>query len=215
MQNTVHLLVFACPDWSNIVSALILLECMNRILFIWFEDANFYLCKNNHSFNMSIPTILIKFSVGPLRGLVQQWLNQNGGQPSKMGSAYGNKELLERLAFFPISFISKHSPDACVSFDDEDVDAWELEGQRWARVLFLVVWDEHLEPIFKVRLLDIYCRGYDIFSDFHFGYDFFFFWNSKEACSTSSLNNGHYFYSLFFWRNQMNGISIISISHEH
>ncbi|XP_039141325.1 uncharacterized protein LOC120278662 [Dioscorea cayenensis subsp. rotundata] len=99
-------------------------------------------------FLSNVPREFTDFT-GPLRGLVQQWLNQNGGQPSKMGSAYGNKELLERLAFFPRSFISKHSPDACVSFDDEDVDAWELEGQRWARVLFLVVWDEHLEPIFK------------------------------------------------------------------
>ncbi|KAJ0961816.1 hypothetical protein J5N97_029644 [Dioscorea zingiberensis] len=99
-------------------------------------------------FLSNVPREFTDFT-GPLRGLVRQWLTQNSGQESNIVSTYGNTELLESLVYFPRSFIKQKRPsDACVSFDDEDVDAWELEGQRWARVLFLVAEDQHLEPIF-------------------------------------------------------------------
>lgn len=89
-------------------------------------------------------------SAGPLRGTVQQWLTLIYDRCCSFDSINTKTYVLKNLADFPTSFIKhEQSPDVSVSFDDEDVDAWEAEAQRWARVLFLVVTEEkHLEPIF-------------------------------------------------------------------
>ncbi|EEF37970.1 RNA binding protein, putative [Ricinus communis] len=83
---------------------------------------------------------------GPLRVKMQEWLL---GVDKKHFSS--EIQLLKSLQEFPERFTSsQHVVDAFVSFDDEDLDAWDSEVKRWARVLFLVIKEEnHLVPIFK------------------------------------------------------------------
>lgn len=63
-------------------------------------------------------------------------------------------KLLKSLCDFPRNFIGLHgSVSVPINYDDEDMDAWELEAIRWARVLFLVVKeDHHLDTIITVNL---------------------------------------------------------------
>ncbi|KAF5188699.1 tRNA/rRNA methyltransferase (SpoU) family protein [Thalictrum thalictroides] len=60
-------------------------------------------------------------------------------------------QVLHSLYNFPKRFIEYyHSPDACITCDDGDLEAWEFEGQRWARLIFIVMTKEHhMEFIFK------------------------------------------------------------------
>lgn len=58
-------------------------------------------------------------------------------------------QFLEKLCQYPSIFIFHNGFDQ--SFDDEDLNAWELEAKRWARVL-LFVGRENLAPILKVRV---------------------------------------------------------------
>ncbi|MBA0861839.1 hypothetical protein Goshw_001670, partial [Gossypium schwendimanii] len=74
---------------------------------------------------------------------VQDWLLQNH-QVTRSGGI--QMQLLESLNEFPEWFIIHH----CLfqNFDDEDLGAWEFEVRRWARVLFLVIKEEHqLAPL--------------------------------------------------------------------
>ncbi|XP_039022591.1 uncharacterized protein LOC120155085 isoform X1 [Hibiscus syriacus] len=75
---------------------------------------------------------------GSLRVRVQDWLLQNC-QASHSGGI--QMQLMESLNEFPQRFIIHHGPFQ--NFDDEDLDAWEFEVRRWARVLFLVIKEEH------------------------------------------------------------------------
>lgn len=61
-------------------------------------------------------------------------------------------KLCKSLYDFPHSFISNHrSIDISLNYDDGDFSAWEFEANRWARVLFLAITEEHpLEPILMV-----------------------------------------------------------------
>lgn len=85
---------------------------------------------------------------GSLHVRVQDWLLQNHN------TAYcGNVQMkiLESVNDFPERFINH--PHLVENFDDEDLDAWELEVRRWARVLFLVIKEEHqLVPLVTVCL---------------------------------------------------------------
>ncbi|CAN1783376.1 hypothetical protein LINPERHAP1_LOCUS16271 [Linum perenne] len=46
---------------------------------------------------------------------------------------------LKGLKEFPFKFVSgQSSADAVLTCDDEDLNAWEVEAERWARVLFTV-----------------------------------------------------------------------------
>ncbi|XP_050228591.1 uncharacterized protein LOC126677835 [Mercurialis annua] len=83
---------------------------------------------------------------GPLRHKTQEWLL---GVDKK--HCCTETQLLKSLQEFPDSFTSsQHIDDASVHFDDEDLDAWEYDSRRWARVLFLVIQEENdLVPIFK------------------------------------------------------------------
>lgn len=61
-------------------------------------------------------------------------------------------KLWKSLYDFPESFVSDHLPiDISFNYGDDDLSAWEFEANRWARVLFLAVKEEHLlEPILMV-----------------------------------------------------------------
>ncbi|KAL1136568.1 hypothetical protein V6Z11_A12G247800 [Gossypium hirsutum] len=74
---------------------------------------------------------------GLLRVRVQDWLLQNH-QVTRSGGI--QIQLLESLNEFPERLFQ--------NFDDEDLDVWEFEVRRWARVLFLVIKEEHqLAPL--------------------------------------------------------------------
>ncbi|XVF10929.1 hypothetical protein REPUB_Repub07fG0225600 [Reevesia pubescens] len=75
---------------------------------------------------------------GSLHVMVQDWLLQNH-HTAHCGSI--QIQLWESLVNFPESFIIHHY--FVQNFDDEDLDAWELEVRRWARVLFLIIKEEH------------------------------------------------------------------------
>ncbi|KAK0586054.1 hypothetical protein LWI29_000225 [Acer saccharum] len=52
--------------------------------------------------------------------------------------------LLKSLYVFPNNYTSYlYLDDGFVTYDDEDLDSWEFEAKRWARVLFLVIKEEH------------------------------------------------------------------------
>ncbi|XVE57547.1 hypothetical protein DITRI_Ditri04bG0099200 [Diplodiscus trichospermus] len=75
---------------------------------------------------------------GALRVRVQNWLLKNHYTPHYGGI---QTKLLESVNKFPERFIIH--PHQVQNFDDEDLDAWELEVRRWARVLFLLIKEEH------------------------------------------------------------------------
>ncbi|XP_064989875.1 uncharacterized protein LOC135627659 isoform X4 [Musa acuminata AAA Group] len=84
---------------------------------------------------------------GSLRVMVRQWLMQSGG--TNLQSSDAHLHVLNNLINFPSSFIMQTQTSASVAFDDEDVDLWGREAQRWARVLFLVITEEkHMEAVF-------------------------------------------------------------------
>ncbi|KAK7858071.1 hypothetical protein CFP56_014546, partial [Quercus suber] len=64
------------------------------------------------------------------------------------------EKLLKSLHDFPKRFTScDYQVDAVLTYDDEDLEAWEFQAKRWARVLFLASKEEHhfISP-FKVCL---------------------------------------------------------------
>ncbi|KAK6251036.1 hypothetical protein SCA6_005041 [Theobroma cacao] len=75
---------------------------------------------------------------GSLRVRVQDWLLQNHCTPHCGGTWM---QLLDSLYGFPKRFITHNY--LVENFNDEDLDAWDLEVRRWARVLFLVIKEEH------------------------------------------------------------------------
>ncbi|CAL9124432.1 unnamed protein product [Musa textilis] len=84
---------------------------------------------------------------GSLRVMVQKWLMQSGG--TNLQSSDTHLHVMNNLINFPSSFIMQTQTSASVAFDDEDVDLWGREAQRWARVLFLVITEEkHMEAVF-------------------------------------------------------------------
>ncbi|CAI0417745.1 unnamed protein product [Linum tenue] len=81
---------------------------------------------------------------GAFRVRTQEWFL---GSPTKHESSsnYSTKfQLLKNLQEFPLKYTSKQSSAGTVStYDDEDIDAWEAEAKRWARVLFIVIKGEN------------------------------------------------------------------------
>ncbi|XP_028956801.1 uncharacterized protein [Malus domestica] len=80
---------------------------------------------------------------GSLRVKLQEWLM---GCSKK--NCYGNccsteTKLLKGLHEFPSSFTVHYSVDSSITFDDEDLESWEFEAKRWARVLFLTCQEEY------------------------------------------------------------------------
>ncbi|PIA40951.1 hypothetical protein AQUCO_02300016v1 [Aquilegia coerulea] len=86
---------------------------------------------------------------GSLREVTQKWFAKCSERSSESFTI--GMQVLHSLCNFPKRFIEyHHSPDACITCDDGDLEAWEFEGQRWARLFFIVMTKEHhLEFIFK------------------------------------------------------------------
>ncbi|WOG87063.1 hypothetical protein DCAR_0206283 [Daucus carota subsp. sativus] len=80
---------------------------------------------------------------GPLRVKVQEWLwAYDENQYTSVDQI--NRQVLKRLDDFPANFIKNHYLEhGCVNYDDEDLEVWEVEAKRWARMLFLVIKEEH------------------------------------------------------------------------
>ncbi|XP_044477036.1 uncharacterized protein LOC123204445 isoform X2 [Mangifera indica] len=87
---------------------------------------------------------------GSLRSQVQEWVSGCGGQHSA-DCCKPHMLLLRSLHDFPKIFSGHPNlDDAFVPYDDEDLVSWESQAKRWARVLFLVIKEEHhLTPILK------------------------------------------------------------------
>ncbi|XP_040986583.1 uncharacterized protein LOC121234635 isoform X3 [Juglans microcarpa x Juglans regia] len=88
---------------------------------------------------------------GSLRVKVQEWLSGCGKKHCSSRCYNTDVKLLKSLHEFPKKFTSCHClVDDFLIYDDEDLDAWEFEIKRWARVLFLAIKEEHhLIPILK------------------------------------------------------------------
>ncbi|KAG7955620.1 hypothetical protein I3843_11G082000 [Carya illinoinensis] len=88
---------------------------------------------------------------GSLRVKVQEWLLGCGKKHCSSRCYNAEVKLLKSLHEFPKKFTSCHCVvDDFLIYDDEDLDAWEFEIKRWARVLFLAIKEEHhLMPILK------------------------------------------------------------------
>ncbi|OVA14952.1 tRNA/rRNA methyltransferase [Macleaya cordata] len=88
---------------------------------------------------------------GSLRGKVKEWFFRCKKKDWHSNLPSTKMHVLESLCHFPKKFIHyHHSPEGFVAYDDEDLDAWAFEAQRWARLLFLVITEEHhLKSLFK------------------------------------------------------------------
>ncbi|CAL5197917.1 unnamed protein product [Lathyrus oleraceus] len=102
---------------------------------------------------------------GKLRSTVQRWFSGCGYKDCCANCCLDDMKLCKSLYDFPHSFISNHrSIDISLNYDDGDFSAWEFEANRWARVLFLAITEEHpLEPI----LMFIQKIGSNIFKQNH------------------------------------------------
>ncbi|KAJ4826548.1 hypothetical protein Tsubulata_039607 [Turnera subulata] len=79
---------------------------------------------------------------GTLRVRIQDWLIASDKMLS-VNCCITDIRLLKSLEDFPERFASsKYLIDAVITFDDEDLDVWESEAKRWARLLFLLVQKE-------------------------------------------------------------------------
>ncbi|KAF7828486.1 putative methyltransferase TARBP1 [Senna tora] len=82
---------------------------------------------------------------GPLRAIVQRWLLGCGHKDCCANGCTNEMKLWKSLYDFPQSFVSHQlSVHACLNYDDEDLSAWEVEANRWARVLLLATKEEYL-----------------------------------------------------------------------
>ncbi|KEH31617.1 putative tRNA (guanosine(18)-2'-O)-methyltransferase [Medicago truncatula] len=126
------------------------------------------------TFDIPLETLLLFISAlpreftdygGQLRLTVQRWLSGCGYKDCRANCCINEMKLCKNLYDFPQSFISNHlSMDTSLNFDDGDFSAWEFEANRWARVLFLAITEEHpLEPI----LMFIQKIGSNIFKQNH------------------------------------------------
>ncbi|KAJ8763861.1 hypothetical protein K2173_003643 [Erythroxylum novogranatense] len=86
---------------------------------------------------------------GSLRRRTQEWLWGYENECSNSSNHCDEIKLLKSLEDFPKCFTSsQYSIGADATFDDEDLDAWNAEANRWARTLFLAVQKEHqLTPV--------------------------------------------------------------------
>uniref|UniRef100_A0A803L5M7 tRNA/rRNA methyltransferase SpoU type domain-containing protein n=1 Tax=Chenopodium quinoa TaxID=63459 RepID=A0A803L5M7_CHEQI len=88
---------------------------------------------------------------GSLRFKVQKWFIGNHKLNNATNCASDKMQIVRSLWDF-LGRFSSHIKISDVEFhyDDEDLVAWFTEAERWARVLFLYVEDEHqLDPLFR------------------------------------------------------------------
>ncbi|QCD81368.1 tRNA guanine-N1--methyltransferase [Vigna unguiculata] len=86
---------------------------------------------------------------GQLRVAVQRWLSGCGYKDRCANCCNNEIKLWKSLYDFPQRFVSNNLPfDVSLTYDDEDLSAWESEANRWAKMLFLSTEQGHLlEPI--------------------------------------------------------------------
>ncbi|XP_021892840.1 uncharacterized protein LOC110810851 isoform X1 [Carica papaya] len=83
---------------------------------------------------------------GPLCVSLREWFSGCTRRHSS-DSCDDKMCILRGLHDFPKRFINRHY--MVETFDDEDLQAWEFQTRRWARVLFPYIKEEqHLDPIF-------------------------------------------------------------------
>ncbi|KAK7386290.1 hypothetical protein VNO78_26419 [Psophocarpus tetragonolobus] len=87
---------------------------------------------------------------GQLRMTVQRWLSGCGYKDACANCSKSEIKMWKSLYDFPQSFVSNNlSANVSLTYDDEDLSAWEYEANRWVKMLFLAIKLEHpLEPIF-------------------------------------------------------------------
>ena len=109
-----------------------------------------HIFRNTHVVILSPPPFLL----GSLRVKVQEWLLGCGKIHCTVKCLNTESKLLKSLQNFLSRFASPdYMGNALATYGDEDLDAWESEARRWARVLFLAINDEsHLIPIWTVCL---------------------------------------------------------------
>lgn len=94
---------------------------------------------------------------------MQEWLSGCGKKLCGATFCSTEKLVLVSLYDFPERFISHQCSVHFITYDDEDLDAWAFEAKRWARVLFLLINDEHhVEPILMVCLLILFIHSFKI-----------------------------------------------------
>ncbi|KAH7851816.1 hypothetical protein Vadar_016832 [Vaccinium darrowii] len=124
-----------------------------------------------HAFDVSLEILLHFISAvpreftdfgGSLRAKVQKWLCACDDKHCTSHCCCTVVKLLKSLYDFPRNFIHlRGSVSVSVNYDDEELDAWESEATRWARVVFLVIKeDHHLDPILTVirTFGDVVCK---------------------------------------------------------
>ncbi|GMN30914.1 hypothetical protein TIFTF001_003022 [Ficus carica] len=86
---------------------------------------------------------------GSLRVKVQEWLMGCGRKHCSVNCSNVELKFPNSLHDFPSRFCTSHyTGNAFATYDDGDLDAWESDARRWARVLFLAIKEErHLIPI--------------------------------------------------------------------
>lgn len=83
---------------------------------------------------------------GSLRKMMLEWL-QGCNRKTSNSLCTDDTRLLASLYEYLKGFISDHVE----SFDDEDLEAWDSQIKRWARVFFLIINnEEHLTDIIMV-----------------------------------------------------------------
>ncbi|KAK3023238.1 hypothetical protein RJ639_043350, partial [Escallonia herrerae] len=87
---------------------------------------------------------------GLLRMKLQEWLSACNEEHCTFPCSGTSVQLLTNLGNFPKDFIRHdHAMNALYTYGDEDLDMWGSEAKRWARVLFLVIKEEHhLDPTY-------------------------------------------------------------------
>lgn len=101
----------------------------------WSRCNSLLICPFSFCLFLSLPLSVL----GCLRRKMQNWLLGCGKKCCSTETKF-MKSLIE----FPKRFVThNHSSDASVTYDDEELVAWECEAKRWARVVFLAVKEEH------------------------------------------------------------------------
>ncbi|XP_047325070.1 uncharacterized protein LOC124928866 [Impatiens glandulifera] len=109
-----------------------------------------------HAFDVPFEVLLLFISAvprefsdygGPLYEKVHEWLQ--APIHKHLDSSCWCSKLWENISNFPLSFIRSNCSNGIpVTYNDEEIDAWESEAKRWAKVVFLVTnRDSDLDPI--------------------------------------------------------------------
>ncbi|KAL2573578.1 hypothetical protein AAZV13_17G136200 [Glycine max] len=131
---------------------------------------------------------------GQLRMTVQRWLSGCGYKDRCANCCNNEIKWWKSLYDFPQNFVSNNlSIDVSLTYDDEDLSAWESEANRWAKMLFLAIKKDHpLELIFvmmSVKAISlILLWRYQIKRDAPHNSAFTFMWQFFWRTTRSSLS---------------------------